>query len=276
MEIKLTRQQNIFLAKKSIIENIYHSAKLEGCNVTFPETYTIYNGINVSDVSLDDIQCILNLRNAWKFLLNNIDEPTNVDYLCKLNSFVSQNESLEWGVLRKGKVGIGGTDYQPPIPKKEIVEKELSKILTDPDASITEKSIIACLWGMKNQLFWDGNKRTGMLLGNKILIEHGCGILSVRDKDILEFNKLLTAYYNDDLNLKHIKEFMLKNCIFGIEFEKSNETETINEEPSALVDKKQDTHNGRQASILTHIKEAKANQHKGQTQVKGSSHKNER
>mgnify|MGYP000851662477 FL=1 len=219
MEIKLTRQQNIFLAKKNIVENIYHSAKLEGCNVTFPETYTIYNGMNVSSASLDDIQCILNLRNAWKYLLNSIDAPVTVDYLCKLNSFVSQNESLEWGVLRNGKVGIGGTDYTPPIPEKEKVEKELSTILTDPNTSIVEKSIIACLWGMKSQLFWDGNKRTSMLLGNKILIEHGGGILSVRDKDVLEFNKLLTAYYNNDSNFIHAKGFMLKNCIFGIEFE---------------------------------------------------------
>ncbi len=37
----LTKEQNVFLAKKLIVENIYHSAKLEGCNVTFPDTKTI-------------------------------------------------------------------------------------------------------------------------------------------------------------------------------------------------------------------------------------------
>lgn len=42
---KLTKEQNIFLAKKTIIENIYHAAKMERVNVTFPETQTILNGV---------------------------------------------------------------------------------------------------------------------------------------------------------------------------------------------------------------------------------------
>ncbi len=31
-------EENIFLAKKLIVSNIYSNAKIEGCNVTFPET----------------------------------------------------------------------------------------------------------------------------------------------------------------------------------------------------------------------------------------------
>ena len=34
----LTLQENVFLAKKKIVENIYSNARIEGCNVTFPET----------------------------------------------------------------------------------------------------------------------------------------------------------------------------------------------------------------------------------------------
>ena len=73
----LTLQQNIFLAKKLIIENIYNSAKLEGCNVTFPDTKTILEGISVANLKMSDVEIILNLRDAWKYLLNNIDKPFN-------------------------------------------------------------------------------------------------------------------------------------------------------------------------------------------------------
>ena len=52
------------------------------------------------------------------------------------------------------------------------------------------------LYLMRRQLFWDGNKRTSMIVANKLLIENGCGIISVREQDINEFNRLLTEFYN--------------------------------------------------------------------------------
>lgn len=79
----LTREQNIFLAKKVLVTIIYNSAKLEGINITFPETETILNGVNVPNVKLDDITCILNLRDAWKNVLNNITETLDLTYVCK-------------------------------------------------------------------------------------------------------------------------------------------------------------------------------------------------
>ena len=91
---KLSKEENIFLAKKMLVSSIYSSAKIEGLNVTFPETQTILDGINVSKVKLDDITCILNLRDAWNYVINNIDEEVNLDFICMVNSFVSRNESL--------------------------------------------------------------------------------------------------------------------------------------------------------------------------------------
>ena len=95
----------VFLAKKVLVSSIYNSAKLEGINTTYPDTKTILDGANVPSLRLDEINCILNLRDAWNFVLSNIDEAITLDFICKINSFVSRNESLEWGVLRTGKVG---------------------------------------------------------------------------------------------------------------------------------------------------------------------------
>lgn len=41
------------------------------------------------------------------------------------------------------------------------------------------------LYGMRNQLFWDGNKRTSMIIANKIMIMNGKGIILVKDDDLL-------------------------------------------------------------------------------------------
>jgi len=106
---KLTREQSLFLAKKKYDENVYCGMRMENRAVTFPQTKTILGGVNVPGVQLDDIQAILNMRDAWRFLLNTIDEPLTVDYICKLNGFIARNEALEWGKLRNGNVGISGT-----------------------------------------------------------------------------------------------------------------------------------------------------------------------
>jgi len=221
----LTLQQNVFLAKKVIIENIYNSAKLEGCNVTFPDTKTILEGISVANLKMSDVEIILNLRDAWKYLLNNIDKPFNLDFICKINSYVSRNESLEWGVLRNGSVSISGVDYIPPVPQKENVVDNINKILSIKN--VTERAIRYFLWGMRSQLFWDGNKRTSTLAANKILISEGKGILSIPEKHIREFNVRLTEFYNTN-DYSKIDEFIYDNCIHGIIFEneKTKDDET--------------------------------------------------
>lgn len=211
----LTPQQSRFLAKKKWDENIYCGMKMENRAVTFPQTQTILNGVNVPSVQLDDIQAILNMRDAWKYLINTISEPITLEYLCKLNEFIARNEALEWGKLRSGSVAISGTDYLPPVPTSKTVSEELNKILTT-DTTETEKALNAFVWGARGQFFWDGNKRTSMTLANKILIAAGKGILTITDKHMEQFNTLLLEYYNTNKS-EQLKAFLYDNAITGIE-----------------------------------------------------------
>ena len=119
-KFEMTREQNIFLAKRNLVDNIYSNAKMEGLNITFPETKTILEGVNVPNLRIDEIQCILNLRDAWKYVINNIENDFNLDFICKINELVARNESIDWGVLRQGTVQITGTDYIPEIPNEEL------------------------------------------------------------------------------------------------------------------------------------------------------------
>jgi len=208
----MTMEQNIFAAKRSIVDCIYHSAKLEGCNVTFPETYTILEGVNVGSVTLGDIQTILNLRDAWRFVMSTAGEPFTFEYLCQINGHVSRNESLAWGVLRTGRVGISGTEYTPPLPTEESARALLDGLA----GTATERAIAFFLRACRAQLFWDGNKRTSALAANKILIQAGAGIFTVKDRNILEFNKRLLDYYNTG-EMSVIDRWLYDNCIEGID-----------------------------------------------------------
>lgn len=211
----LTPEQSRFLAKKKWDENVYCGMKMENRAVTFPQTKTILEGVNVPNVQLDDIQAILNMRDAWRFLMGNMDAPVTLEYLCKLNEFIARNEALEWGKLRTGRVAISGTDYEPPVPVTEQVKAELERILT-ANTTATDKALTAFAWGARGQLFWDGNKRTSLTLANKILLTAGAGMLTITERHMEQFNTRLLDYYNTG-EAEPLKQFLYETSIQGIE-----------------------------------------------------------
>lgn len=193
------------------MELVYNTAYIEGCNVTFPQTQTIIDGAVVNGIAVDDIQTVLNLRDAWKYCIQNVDDILNLEYICKINEFVSRNESLQWGVLRTGKVGVG--DFIPSVPIKEEVMVKLDDIMEISNP--VERAIEYFSYACKQQLFWDGNKRTSTIVASKILIESGNGILTIGKENAEEFNSALNNWYLKD-ELQPLKD-CLEKCIRTLE-----------------------------------------------------------
>ena len=213
-KFNMTPAESLFLAKKKWDENVYCGMRMESRNITFPQTKTILQGVNVPNVQLDDIQAVLNMRDAWRFMLSSMAEPLTFEYWCKLNEYIARNEALEWGKLRTGSVGISGTDYLPPVPTEDQTRAELDTILS-ADTTATAKALEAFAWGARGQFFGDGNKRTSMTLANKIPIAAGVGFLTITDKYMEQFNTLLIEYYNTG-NSEALKDFLYENAIQGI------------------------------------------------------------
>lgn len=208
----MDQRTTVFLANKLFTELVFNAAYIEGVNVTFSQTQTILDGGIVNHVPVSNIQTVLNLRDAWRYCINNFEGTTNYDFLCKINEMVSRNESLAWGSLRTGKVGISGTEYMPEVPKEGKVKEELNKILTISDT--VEKALESFCYIVYHQLFWDGNKRTATIFASKILMEAGIGILSIGKSDGEKFNESLLLYY-DSGDSKELKE-CLKTCILSM------------------------------------------------------------
>lgn len=211
----MTKEENLFLAKRNIVDSIYSNARIEGINITFPETEALYAGVNVARLTVSEIDTIRNLKRAWEYVIQHMEEKFNLEFICKINEEVARDESLGWGQLRTGKVFITGTEYVPPIPDSQQVSKDLEQILKIDN--VTERAMEYMLYGMRNQLFWDGNKRTSIICANKIMIENGKGIITVKDKNLEKFSKLLSEFYTSGDKAK-IKEFIYQNCIIGIEY----------------------------------------------------------
>lgn len=215
----LNREESVFLAKKTLVENIYSQAKMENINITFPDTKTIVEGMSVSGISTDDIQKVLNLRNAWRVVLESIDKPLTIDYLMSIHAILAYGElpqSMTY-TLRTGDVSIGGSFYQPLLPEKDEVVQRIDNTLST-HLSSTEQALDYFLYACRSQLFWDCNKRTATLMANKLMIKHGVGVLIINESHLRQFNKLMIDYY-ETANKSRIKPFLYNKCIFGINYD---------------------------------------------------------
>ncbi|MCJ7839785.1 Fic family protein [Lederbergia sp. NSJ-179] len=213
----LNDRESRFLLKKSIVGLIHSASRLEKVKTTFPQTKTIVEGMSVSGVSIDDIQVILNLKNAYQYVLKlPKDAKFDLSIACKINSFISYNESLEWGVLRTGQVGIHGVDYTPAIPIESEVAATIQDIMNG-EMSWTYKALKYMYYAMRSQLFWDGNKRTAIVSANTIMMLNGVGIVNINEEQLEVWNHLLSEFYETN-NDEKIIQWTYDHCIHGIDY----------------------------------------------------------
>ncbi len=205
-KFNLTREQNVFVAKRNIVDYIWKSANLEGIGVTYPETQAIYDGGIVNGLTVDNIIAICNLKNAWQFILENKDINYNFNVLCHIHKLVADRLVLEQDL---GKIRT------TPVPIESQIIEELNSLLNQEDKSKTEIAIEVMLYIMRRQMFIDGNKRVAMLFANRIMIDNGCGIISIaQEYQPTFYEKLIKYYESNDIN--DLKKWIYDHCIDGI------------------------------------------------------------
>ena len=216
-KFNMTQRENIFLAKRNIVDYIWKSANLEGIGVTYPDTQTIYDGIAVSGYTIDEINAINDLKHAWQYILGNIDMELDLDFIKHTHMLLGKFTVINAGFLRRDEVRIGGTNWIPDLPEENNVRDRINTVMNRQDISEIERALDMTLLLMRMQLFYDGNKRLSMLIGNKIMIQNGQGIITVKQEDNKEFYKLLVTYYETG-KPDEIKQFLYDNCIDGMVF----------------------------------------------------------
>lgn len=214
----LTREQNIFIAKRNIVDYIWKSANLEGIGVTYPETQAIYDGGIVNGLTVDKIIAINNLKFSWQFILENDGIEYDYKALCQLHKLTCDKLVLDGdlGRLRTTPVNIGGTTWKPSFLIESQIKEELVELLNQNDKSKTEIAIEIMLWIMRRQMFIDGNKRVAMLFANKIMIDNGCGIITIAQENQETFYEKLIKFYETGDN-KDLKQWIYDTSIDGID-----------------------------------------------------------
>lgn len=70
----LTAKESIYLLKKNIVQLVYNAGKFEGLNTTLLQTEEIIKYNRASNVSVDDVLTIVNLKRGFEYLLQNKQE----------------------------------------------------------------------------------------------------------------------------------------------------------------------------------------------------------
>lgn len=211
----LSVEENIFVAKRNIIDYIWKSARLEGLAVTYTDTEAIYNGMRAPNIKVNDIVAVNNLKHAWQYVFDTVDRTTDFPYICELNRMVGGNNLIfSAGDIRNIPANLGGTTWKPDMPVESEIRKQLMNInrISNP----VERSITLMLYCMRSQMFVDGNKRTSMLAANHEMIINGCGIISVPIEAQHKFTELLVDFYESN-DMDELKQFVYDYCIDGLD-----------------------------------------------------------
>ncbi|RLA07257.1 MAG: cell filamentation protein Fic [Gammaproteobacteria bacterium] len=214
--IKQSQEKALFIAKKHLPDLVYNVIRLEGINYTLPEVQTLLDGITVGGHKLIDEKITTNQIKAWQFLFNTLAKNKFVldkIYIHQLHNILAKDEALKWGKFRDGKVSIAGTNYLPPDFDK--LEEFYQNLMKTPQPvkikQIYQYAINIFLQIARNQFFYDGNKRTGRLMMNGILIKNGLPFINLPATKQLEFNQLMIDFYPTG-NSQPMTDFML-NCL---------------------------------------------------------------
>ena len=210
----MSKQDNIFFAKRKLVDNIYKSANLEGIVVTFADVYAFINNVNTGNISIDDMLKLKGLKDAWQLVLTTIDEALTIDYIKKVHFEICKGQNVyPLGKFRDKGVGITGTSWRPKLPSECDYERELKEIM-DIENELDRCITLFC-WIQRSQMFLDGNKRVANLIANKEMIRNGQGIIAVPVEKIEEyFVKLIKYYETNDVN--DLKLWIYNNCIDGV------------------------------------------------------------
>lgn len=200
-----------------IIEFSWKTSQIEGntYDLLSTERLLLYGEKSKSNTEYES-QMILNQKDALEYIFEDLSvwkNPTII-HLEELHSIVGKDLNISRN-LRRGIVGITGTNYRPLDNEFQIREalEQLFAWIEDTD-NFYEKALLSVLGISYIQPFVDGNKRTGRLLGNAILLSNGLAPLSYRSVDDRDYKEATLVFYEQN-SADPFKKLFIEQYIFA-------------------------------------------------------------
>ncbi len=200
-----------------IIEFSWKTSQIEGNTYDLISTERLLRyGEKSKNNTEFEAQMILNQKEALEYILKDPHQWHNptVSQLESLHSIVGKNLGITRN-LRKGLVGITGTNYRPLDNEFQIKDalEQLFQWINSTD-NVYEKALLCILGISYIQPFIDGNKRTSRLLSNALLLSENYAPLSYRNVNDRVYKEATLVFYEQN-SVVPFKQLFIEQYTFA-------------------------------------------------------------
>lgn len=204
--------------ERLVIELSWKSSAIEGNTYTLLETeFLIKQNKEAQGHKKEEAIMILNHKRTLDYIRKNFAtfKKITVSKLEDVHFLLTKDLKVSRG-LRKSPVGITGTAYRPldnVFQIREALEKTCK--IVNQEKNIFAKVIVLMAMVAYIQPFDDGNKRTGRLVANAILMAYNNCPLSYRSVSEEEYKKAVILFYEQN-NISYFKELFIAQLEFAV------------------------------------------------------------
>ena len=200
------------------IELSWKSSQIEGNTYSLLETERLFKEKQEADnKTKEEAIMLLNHKDAITYLMDNQNLAQTLDLrlLEEIHSILMKDLKVSRNI-RTRAVGITGTAYKPLDNEHQIRENLQAMCnLINARKNGFEKALLAVVLISYIQPFEDGNKRTGRMISNALLIAYNTCPLSYRSVDSLDYKKAMLLFYEQN-NLSTFKKIFIEQNEFGV------------------------------------------------------------
>jgi Fic family protein len=208
---KLSEAENRKALEHLSIDLSWKSSEIEGNTYTLLETEALLkNSETANGKTMDEANMLLNHKQAIDFLVEEKSylEPLSVAKIENIHSLLVQNLKVDRNI-RKGIVNVTGTNYKPLDNEHQIREalQGMCDLVNNHD-NVFEKALLVLVLISYIQAFGDGNKRTGRIISNGILIGNKCCPISFLTINSVDYKKAMLIFYEQN-NISAFKRIFI-------------------------------------------------------------------
>lgn len=194
----LTQGELQRLQEEFLVEFTYNSNAIEGNTLTLRETALVLEGVTIDKKPLKDHLEAVGHRDAFLYVEQLVTDKVTISekVIKDIHSLVLMDRPDDKGVYRRIPVTIMGAYHEPPQPY--LVPMQMEQLIAAQKETKRHPIENAALFHLDFEgihPFIDGNGRTGRLILNLMLMQHGYPPIDVKFSDRKQYYACFDSYY---------------------------------------------------------------------------------
>lgn len=215
---KLSKTEYNKEMERLAIDLSWKSSQIEGNTYSLLETELLLKEKETAPGKpKQDAIMLLNHKEALNFILEHPDYivPVSIRGIEDIHSLLIKELDVDRNI-RKGRVGITGTNYVPLDNEYQIREalREMCVVINKKE-NVLEKALLTLVLLSYIQAFADGNKRTARIVSNGVLLASGYCPLSFRTIDSIIYKEAMLVFYELN-NISVFKNIFIEQYAFAV------------------------------------------------------------